>query len=102
MVQECGGSYREIFERIVAALGVSREFKEVSPSTLGLLAKLDSFLGFFTRKRRITSEHVQSAFNKSLFSSEKVKEALGMEFTPISEVIEGVARFYRKDFPLKK
>jgi nucleoside-diphosphate-sugar epimerase len=92
-------SYREVFEMIGAALGVSRAFKELSPSTLGTLARLDSFLGVFTGKRRITSEHVQAAFNTSLFSSEKIREALGMEFTPIKQVIEGVARIYKQDHP---
>ncbi|MEN8230929.1 MAG: NAD-dependent epimerase/dehydratase family protein [Bacteroidota bacterium] len=95
-------SYREIFEMMGTSLGVARKLKEVSPSTLGLLVRLDAFTGFFSGKRRITSEHVHSAFYQARFSNEKIREALGMEFTPVSEAIEGVARMYRRDFPLKK
>jgi len=94
-------SYREVFEMIGAALDEQRKLKDVSPSTLGFLARMDAIMGFFTGKRRITSEHVHSAFNEAHFSSEKIRKALGMEFTPISNVIEGVARMYRADNPVR-
>lgn len=93
-------SYREVLEMIAAALGKPRTQKLVSPSTLRMLARLDAVTGFFTRKRRITSEHARAAFSESKFSSAKVKEAIGMEFTPVKDVVEQVARYYRKDYPL--
>jgi len=107
-------SYKEIFEKIGAALNGSngstartsaasfsspRPLKLVSASTLRLLARLDAILGFFTGKRRITSEHVHSAFGESRYSNEKIRKATGMEFTPMDKVIENVAGFYRTDFP---
>ena len=94
-------SYRQVFEMIARSLGNSRELKEVTPFLLGNLVRLDAFSSLFTRKRHITSEHLLAAFGKVRFSSEKVKSALGMEFTPLQKVIEEVAQHYRKDFPLK-
>ena len=92
-------SFREVFEMIASSLGRPRSLKPVKPSTLRLLSSLDAFAGLFTRKRRITSEHVRAAFGESRFSSEKIHKAIGMEFTPVDEVIKHVAGHYRTDFP---
>jgi hypothetical protein len=92
-------SYRQVFEMIARSLGISRELKEVTPFLLQNLVRLDAFSSLFTGKRRITSEHLLAAFGEVRFSSEKVKAALGMEFTPMGEVIDEVARHYRKEFP---
>jgi len=92
-------SYQEVFEMMATSLGVPRKLKQVSPSTLNFLVRLDALMGFLTRKRKITSEHVHSAFNMARFSNEKIREAIGIEFTPIPEVIENVARIYRTDHP---
>jgi dihydroflavonol-4-reductase len=93
-------SYRQVFEMIAHSLGISRKLKEVTPPLLGNLVRLDAFASLFTRKRHITSEHLMAAFGEVRFLSEKVKSAIGIEFTPIDKVIEEVASNYRKDFPL--
>jgi len=92
-------SYAEVFGLIGESLGVSRNLKLVTPSLLRNLARLDAFAGFFTGKRRITSEHVRAAFGEVHFSSEKIKSAIGMEFTPLDKVIGEVAEQYRLDHP---
>jgi len=95
-------SYQEVFEMIASSLGIHRNMKSVKPSTLRVLSRLDSVVGFFTGKRRITSEHIKAAFNEVHFTNEKIHEAIGMEFTPLEEVIKHVAGHYRTDFPLRK
>jgi len=92
-------SYAKVFGMIGDSLGVSRNLKLVTPSLLRKLSRLDAFAGFFTGKRRITSEHVRAAFGEVHFSSEKIKSAIGMEFTPMDQVIGEVAELYRKDHP---
>ncbi len=92
-------SYAKVFAFIGQALGTSRDLKLVTPSLLRNLSRLDAFAGLFTGKRRITSEHVRAAFGEVHFSSEKIKSALGMEFTPLDKVIEEVAEKYRLDHP---
>jgi nucleoside-diphosphate-sugar epimerase len=99
ILNEGNYSYLEIFGMMAEALGSDRELKEVSPALLKNLARLDALAGLFTGKRRLTSEHISAAFGEIRFSSEKVRTALNMEFTPIAEVIEEQAKNYRKDFP---
>ncbi|MCK5136478.1 MAG: NAD-dependent epimerase/dehydratase family protein [Bacteroidales bacterium] len=92
-------SYREMLEMIAGALGKPRTLKPVSPSTLRFLSRVDAVAGFFTGKRRITGEQAKAAYHKARFSSQKVIEATGMEFTPVEKAIEHVAGYYRADHP---
>ena len=93
-------SYQQVFEMIGTALGVPRELKQVTPSLLRNLSRLDSFAALFRGIRLITSEHIRAAFGEVHFSAEKVRKALDMEFTPLEQVIGEVAAHYRKEFPL--
>ena len=88
-------TYAEVLEIIAAAMGKPRKMKLLTPSTLRALARFDAVKGFFTGKRSLTSEQAKAAFRQSMFSSDKVREALGFEFTPVKEVIERVAGYYR-------
>jgi len=92
-------SYAAVFEMIGKSLGVSRSLKLVTPTLMQNLVRLDAFASVFRRKRSITSEHVRAAFGEVHFSSEKVREAIGMRFTPLEQVIASVAEHYRKDHP---
>jgi len=90
-------SYREIFEMIARAMGKPRRMKLLSRPVLNYLSKLDAFAGLFTGNRRITGEQVKVAYNQNRFSSRKIREATGMEFTPVEEAIAHVARIYRSE-----
>lgn len=79
---------------IAEALGKTREFRRVTPSMLKNLSRLDSLAGLFTGRRRITSDQASAAFDEVRFSSEKVKQALGIDFTPVPDVIRSVANHY--------
>ena len=92
-------SYRQIFEMIVRSLGLQKELKRVTPPLMRNLVRLDALGGVLTGKRRITLEHMRAAFSEVHFSNEKIREALGISFTPLDQVIEQVARSYLKDHP---
>ncbi|MEN8157884.1 MAG: SDR family NAD(P)-dependent oxidoreductase [Bacteroidota bacterium] len=92
-------TYAEILKMIAGALGVPRKMKLVTPSMLHALSRMDALKGFLTGKRSLTLEQVKAAFNRAGFSSNKVREAIGFEFTPVHEVIQRVAEFYRADHP---
>lgn len=88
-------SYQDILEMIAGALDKPRTLKLVSPSTLKFLSRVDAVTGFFSRKRRITSEQVKAAFNEARYSSGKVIDAIGLEFTPLQKVVDHVAGHYK-------
>ncbi len=90
-------SYRQVFEMIGQSLGKPRELKLVSAAFMKNLVRLDAAAGFLTGKRRITSEMVRSAFSEVHFSTGKIQEALDIEFKPIEQVIEQVAKSYLND-----
>jgi dihydroflavonol-4-reductase len=87
-------SYAEIMEMIASALGSPRNMKLLSPRSLRWLARLDASRGLLTGKRKLTSIQAKAAFNESTYSSDKVSEALGFEFTPVEKVVEDVCAFY--------
>ena len=99
IISEGDYSYRQIFEMIGEALGKDGHMKAVSPSLLRTVVRLDAFVSLFRGSRQITSELVKAAFEEAHFSSEKVKSAIAMEFTPLDKVIAEVASQYRKDHP---
>jgi nucleoside-diphosphate-sugar epimerase len=90
-------TYAELFELVAEALGQPRKMRSLSPALLSRLERMDAFRAIFTGKRSLTPEQVRSAFNKSRYSSHKVREAIGLEFTPIREVVEQVAAYYLAD-----
>jgi len=100
ILSEGNYSYRQMFGMIGKSLGMSGELKQVTPSLLKTLVRLDSFAALFRGSRQITSEHIRAAFGEVHFSSEKVHKAIGMEFTPMEQVIDEVAANYRSEYPL--
>jgi nucleoside-diphosphate-sugar epimerase len=99
IISEGNYSYRQVFEMIGTALGIQRDLKLVSPSLLRTLVRMDALISIFRGSRQITSEHVRAAFGEVHFSSDKIKDALQMEFTPLEQVVEEVAGHYHKDHP---
>jgi hypothetical protein len=99
IISEGDYSYQQIFEMIGKSLGVQKELKQVSASLMRSLVRMDALAGVFTGKRRMTIEHVRAAFSQVHFSNEKIKDAIGISFTPLNRVIQDVAECYLKDHP---
>ena len=87
-------TYAGIMEMIAAELGSPRSMKLLSPAALRRLARLDAARGLFTGKRKLTSIQARAAFNQSSYTSRKVCEALGFEFTPVEKVVEEICAHY--------
>jgi nucleoside-diphosphate-sugar epimerase len=92
-------SYAELMELVAAALGKPRTMKLLSPRSLRNLARMDAFRSVFTGHRTLTSEQAAAAFRQSRFSSDKIADAIGFQFTPIEEVVRQVAGHYLADHP---
>lgn len=89
-------SYRDILNHI------QKNFNKPVPSinatrTLLVLANFyEHFFTFFTgREKRVTKALIHSALNKQLYSNQKIKQELGVEFVPVHQIIEQICRKYR-------
>ncbi|MBC9797901.1 NAD-dependent epimerase/dehydratase family protein [Sinomicrobium weinanense] len=88
-------SYRELFAAIARALGKEGPKKEVPAWALQWLWRLDWLKSLLTgSKRKITRLLARTITSKNLYSSDKVKEELGLEFRPLSETITFVGKNY--------
>ncbi|MDC8002787.1 NAD-dependent epimerase/dehydratase family protein [Aureisphaera galaxeae] len=88
-------TYRELLQLLMKGFSLPEPKKSVSKRTLTWLSYLDGFVSFLLGKhRRLTKESVASLTTVSTFSSEKIKQQLGMKFTPLEETISRVAKNY--------
>jgi len=84
--------YRELLGMIASAYGKKPPRIAINYELLMLLSRLDRLAGIITGKRHITTEQVRAGFSVNGFSNARVKKAVGMEFTPIKQVVEFVAK----------
>ena len=86
-------SYKEIFEMIAQALDKPSPNIYANRFMTGLVWRLDYLKSKLTGATHIiTKETAEIAHRKTLFSNEKVREAVGMEFRVIKESVEETAR----------
>jgi len=90
-------SYAEMLEMMAKALGKPRQMKQVSPSTLRFLSRLDGVKAWFTGQRSLTPEQAASAFHQSRFDASKAEQALGWKFRSLEEIIPSLAQTYLQD-----
>lgn len=88
-------TFHNILSHIQNALKRPAPSINASPGLLRLARFLEGFSYFFTNKpRRITRALIHSAFNKQLFSNQKIRQTLGIAFIPTHQVIDEICRFY--------
>lgn len=93
------------FKKILS--NIAREFQHKPPKLKAgkrlakILLVLDQFRALITSKKAILSkETLHTAFNDKCFSNERIKNELGFEFQPMSEVIAESCQLYRKEYQL--
>lgn len=90
-------SYREIFTLIAESMGKNPPRIEATPFLSGIAWRMDALRSLFGFKRLITREAVSASQNKNLFSNNKIKQTLGFEFKPVSEVVRETAALFMQD-----
>ncbi len=80
-------TYKEVLEKIAVGLNVAPPKKKLPFWLLEILWRLDWFLGFFGKKRKITKNTVLSLRHPVHYDNQKIKEALDFSFHPINEAI---------------
>lgn len=80
-------TFKELFSLTARSLGVKEPSVEAKPWMVRFAAAMDWLASFFGKTRQITSETARSAFHRTLYSNEKIKNELSYEFIPISKSI---------------
>lgn len=81
-------SYRQVLESIASSLGKPPPGIHATPFMISIAWRLN-WLGskLNGKKRRITRDTVRSSRRKALFSNEKIRQAIGMDFLPVKQSI---------------
>ena len=85
--------YKEFFREIAEGFGVKAPSKEARPWMLGIAWRAASLAALFTGKPpALTSDAAKSSLNESLYSNEKIKRTIGIQFKPLKQSIEEVCQ----------
>lgn len=91
-------SFKEILDEIHTHLKKALPSSQATKNMLKIASALDAFICTFSNKeRRITKPLIYAALNNQLFSNTKIKEAIGVNFTPVKQVIEKICSDFLAD-----
>jgi len=95
VVSQGNYSYQELFKMIANEFGKNGPAFYASPFLSGIAWRTLAFISFFTRKQPlITKETAHSANAFYQYSSEKLIQQTGFEFTPLEKTIASVCMDY--------
>ncbi|WEK21814.1 MAG: NAD-dependent epimerase/dehydratase family protein [Candidatus Pedobacter colombiensis] len=85
--------YQQFFGEIAAGYGVKAPAKEAKPWMLGIAWRAAKLGSLFTGKpAALTRDTARSSLNESLYSNEKIKNTISIEFKEIKQTIEEICR----------
>jgi dihydroflavonol-4-reductase len=85
--------YQQFFSEIAKGFGVKPPSKKAAPWMLGLAWRAAGLAAWFTGKQAaLTRDAARSSLNESLYSNEKIKNTLGIQFKPLAQSIQEVCR----------
>jgi len=88
-------SYHQVLKMIAIALGKKPPRIHATPFLISLGWRFDWLLSTLTGKTRmITRDTAKSSRRKALFSNQKIKTAIGIEFLPVQKSIDNTARIF--------
>lgn len=86
-------NYQRFFGEIAKGFGVKAPGMEAKPWMLGITWRLLKVASFFTRKpAALTRDAARSSLNESLYSNQKITNAIGLTFKPLDKSIAEVCR----------
>jgi dihydroflavonol-4-reductase len=85
--------YQQFFAKIAKGFGVKAPSRQARPWMLGIAWRAAKIVSLFTGKApALTSDAARSSLNESLYSNEKIKKTIGIEFKPLNQSIAEVCR----------
>lgn len=97
ILNEGNYSFEDIFKSIAKALKITKEQKYAPRYQTEIAWRLSKFTSMISGKEpSLTKETARSAHKVAKYSNQKIKSALGFEFTPIHEAIKETAKHYNE------
>lgn len=91
-------SFQEIFTKIADALHREPPSIKVPKVIISMLSGMDACFSLIRNKpRMLTKNSAKSLYNKTHYSSEKIKKEMHLRFSLIDDVIEETGMYYNKD-----
>lgn len=88
--------YQEFFTAIANGLGVKAPAREAKAWMLGIAWRAAKLASLFTGKpAALTRDAARSSLNESLYSNEKIKNTIDMEFKPLKQSIAEICAVLR-------
>lgn len=89
-------SFKNIFCQVANALEVRRPSIKANSFMLGIAWRLETIKSRLTGKQpKVTKDSAYSAQKPARFSSQKLIDAIGFKYTPITESVERIAKNYK-------
>jgi nucleoside-diphosphate-sugar epimerase len=85
-------TFKEVLCSIATVLKVKKPTREASQLLMEILWRVDAFLAIcFGKKRQFTKATARASHSKSLYSNQKIKDALNYNFTDIHQYIKEIS-----------
>jgi len=85
-------SFQELFNSMADALKVKRPSIYINPFVMGFLWRMDWFFStFFRTKRLLDKETAIASYSKKMYSNEKIKNALQIDFFDVHQYIKEIS-----------
>jgi len=85
-------SFQELFNSMADALKVKRPSIYINPFVMGFLWRMDWFFStFFRTKRLLDKETAIASYSKKMYSNEKIKNALQIDFLDVHQYIKEIS-----------
>jgi len=85
--------YQQFFKEIAEGFGVKAPSKEAKPWMMGIAWRAARLASLFTgNPPALTSDAAKSSLNESLYSNEKIKRTIGIQFKPLKQSIQEVCQ----------
>lgn len=87
--------FKELFDLMAAAFNVKAPSVKVKPWMAGIAWRLEGLLHFlFRKKQNITKETARSSMSITKYSSQKLKDRIGIDFYPIADSIKNAVSYF--------
>jgi len=94
-------SYNDVFSSIAKSVGGKPPRYMIKPWMVNVVWPFIKAGGIIVGKgSAISRENIRSAFNKTYYSSDKIRKRLNFEFTPIAESISFIGKVFKNNIDL--